>query len=309
MMQKQHLSYLKLIENLKRLISISGPTAVGKTKKAIELASFLNTEIVSFDSRQFYKEMKIGTAPPSKTELSTVKHHFILNKSIFDNYTVYDYSRDAKNLINILFKKYDNIILVGGSFLFLNSIFNELDEMPKISKDLRDKLNQDFEKKGKEYILLMLKKIDPKYLKMVDKNNHRRIIRALEVSIQSQKPYSSFLGKKNTSKYNHISIALNDERKIVHDVINNRVDLMIKNGLVEEAQSLHKYSNLNPLNTVGYKELFNYFDGKSSKEESIEQIKRNTRRFAKKQITWLNNNGKHFWFNPKIKIDEIVKFL
>ena len=268
-MRKQHLNYLKLIGNLKKIISISGPTAVGKTKKAIELAIFLKTEIISFDSRQFYKEMKIGTAPPSKIELSTVKHHFIHNKSIFDNYTVYDYSKDAKNLIDILFKKYDNIILVGGSFLFLNSIFKELDEMPKISKDLRDQLNQDFEKKGKEYILSLLKKIDPKYLEMVDKNNHRRIIRALEVSIQSQKPYSSFLGKKSPSKYNHISIALNNERKVIHDSINKRVDIMVRNGLLEEAQSLYKHSRLNPLNTVGYKELFNYFEGKSSKTESI----------------------------------------
>ena len=308
-MRKQHLNYLKLIENLKKIISVSGPTAVGKTKKAIELAIFLKTEIISFDSRQFYKEMKIGTAPPSKIELSTVKHHFIQNKSIFDNYTVYDYSKDAKNLIDVLFKKYDNIILVGGSFLFLNSIFKELDEMPKISKDLRDRLNQDFEKKGKEYILALLKKIDPKYLEMVDKNNHRRIIRALEVSIQSQKPYSSFLGKKSPSKYNHISIALNNERKVIHDSINKRVDIMVRNGLLEEAQSLYKHSRLNPLNTVGYKELFNYFDGKSSKTESIDQIKINTRRFAKKQITWLNNNGKHFWFSPENNIEKIVKVL
>ena len=308
-MRKQHLNYLKLIENLKKIISVSGPTAVGKTKKAIELAIFLKTEIISFDSRQFYKEMKIGTAPPSKIELSTVKHHFIQNKSIFDNYTVYDYSKDAKNLIDVLFKKYDNIILVGGSFLFLNSIFKELDEMPKISKDLRDRLNQDFEKKGKEYILALLKKIDPKYLEMVDNNNHRRIIRALEVSIQSQKPYSSFLGKKSPSKYNHISIALNNERKVIHDSINKRVDIMVRNGLLEEAQSLYKHSRLNPLNTVGYKELFDYFDGKSSKTESIDQIKINTRRFAKKQITWLNNNGKHFWFSPENNIEKIVKVL
>lgn len=294
---------------MKKIISISGPTAVGKTKKAIELAIFLKTEIISFDSRQFYKEMKIGTAPPSKIELSTVKHHFIHNKSIFDNYTVYDYSKDAKNLIDKLFKKYDNIILVGGSFLFLNSIFKELDEMPKIPKDLRERLNQDFEKKGKKYILSLLKKIDPKYLEMVDKNNHRRIIRALEVSIQSQKPYSSFLGKKPPSKYNHISIALNNDRKEILDSIDKRVDIMIRNGLIEEAQSLHKFSRKNPLNTVGYKELFNYFDGKYSKTESIDQIKINTRRFAKKQITWLNNNGKHFWFSPENNIEKIVKVL
>ena len=308
-MRKQHWNYLKLIENLKKIISVSGPTAVGKTKKAIELAIFLKTEIISFDSRQFYREMKIGTAPPSKIELSTVKHHFIHNKSIFDNYTVYDYSKDAKNLIDILFKKYDNIILVGGSFLFLNSIFKELDEMPKIPTEIRDQLNEDFEKKGKEYILSLLKKLDPKYLEMVDNNNHRRIIRALEVSIKSNKPYSSFLGKKNPSKYNHTSIALNNERKIIHDCINKRVDIMVKNGLIEEAKALYKYSRENPLNTVGYKELFNYFDGKSSKTESINKIKINTRRFAKKQITWLNNNGKHFWFNPQNNIDEIVKVL
>ena len=144
---------------------------------------------------------------------------------------------------------------------------------------------------------------------MVDNNNHRRIIRALEVSIKSNKPYSSFLGKKNPSKYNHTSIALNNERKIIHDCINKRVDIMVKNGLIEEAKALYKYSRENPLNTVGYKELFNYFDGKSSKTESINKIKINTRRFAKKQITWLNNNGKHFWFNPQNNIEEIVKVL
>ena len=290
---------------MKKLISISGPTAIGKTKKAIELALFLNTEIISFDSRQFYKEMKIGTAPPSNHELSQVKHHFIHNKSIFDNYTVYDFSIDAKSCIEELFKKYDNIILVGGSFLFLNSIIKEFDEMPNIPNELRHKLNHDYQKKGKEYILNLLKKIDPIYLEMVDKNNHRRVIRALEVSIQSKKPYSSFLGKKHPSKYNHVSIALNDERSNIHNLINDRVDLMLKNGLLNEAKQLHKYSHLNTLNTVGYKELFNYLDGKVSKVDAVEHIKRNTRRFAKKQITWLNNNGKHHWFNPNDSFDDI----
>ena len=290
---------------MKKLISISGPTAIGKTKKAIELALFLNTEIISFDSRQFYKEMKIGTAPPSNHELSQVKHHFIHNKSIFDNYTVYDFSIDAKSCIEELFKKYDNIILVGGSFLFLNSIIKEFDEMPNIPNELRHKLNHDYQKKGKEYILNLLKKIDPVYLEMVDKNNHRRVIRALEVSIYSKKPYSSFLGKKHHSKYNHVSIALNDDRKNIHNLINDRVDLMLKNGLLDEVKQLHKYSHLNALNTVGYKELFNYLDGKVSKVDAVEHIKRNTRRFAKKQITWLNNNGKHHWFNPNDSFDDI----
>lgn len=249
--------------------------------------------------------MKIGTAPPSNHELSQVKHHFIHNKSIFDNYTVYDFSIDAKSCIEELFKKYDNIILVGGSFLFLNSIIKEFDEMPNIPNELRHKLNHDYQKKGKEYILNLLKKIDPIYLEMVDKNNHRRVIRALEVSIQSKKPYSSFLGKKHPSKYNHVSIALNDERTNIHNLINDRVDLMLKNGLLNEAEQLHKYSHLNTLNTVGYKELFNYLDGKVSKVDAVEHIKRNTRRFAKKQITWLNNNGKHHWFNPNDSFDDI----
>ena len=164
-------------------------------------------------------------------------------------------------------------------------------------------------KKGKEYILNLLKKIDPVYLERVDKNNHRRIIRALEVSIQSKKPYSSFLGKKTPSKYNHVSIALNNERKVIHKLINDRVDQMLKNGLLDEVKDLHKYSYLKSLNTVGYKELFNYLDGEISKVEAIENIKRNTRRFAKKQITWLNNNGKHFWFNPNKPVDDIIKVL
>ena len=177
--------------------------------------------------------------------------------------------------------------------------------MPNIPNELRHKLNHDYQKKGKEYILNLLKKIDPKYLEMVDKNNHRRVIRALEVSIQSKKPYSSFLGKKHPSKYNHVSIALNDERSNIHNLINDRVDLMLKNGLLNEAEQLHKYSHLNTLNTVGYKELFNYLDGKVSKVDAVEHIKRNTRRFAKKQITWLNNNGKHHWFNPNDSFDDI----
>ena len=294
---------------MKKLISISGPTGIGKTKKAIELALHFNTEIISFDSRQFYKEMKIGTAPPSEDDLSKIKHHFIHNKSILDNYTVYDFSIDAKKCIEKLFKKYDNIILVGGSFLFLNSIITELDEMPEIKAGLRQKLNDDYEKKGKEYIIKLLKKIDPVYLEKVDKNNHRRIIRALEVSIQSKKPYSSFLGKKTSSKYNHISVALNNERKVIHSLINNRVDKMLKNGLLEEVKSLYKYSHLNPLNTVGYKELFSYLDGKISKIDAVEYIKRNTRRYAKKQITWLNNNGKHFWFHPNDSLESFLKVL
>ena len=294
---------------MKKLISISGPTAVGKTKKAIELALHFNTEIISFDSRQFYKEMKIGTAPPSEDDLFKIKHHFIHNKSIFDKYTVYDFSIDAKKCIEKLFEKYDNIILVGGSFLFLNSIVTELDEMPKIKDGLREKLNKDYENKGKEYIIKLLKKIDPVYLEKVDKNNHRRIIRALEVSIQSKKPYSSFLGKKNSSKYNHISIALNNERNVIHHLINNRVDEMLKNGLLDEVESLYKYSHLNPLNTVGYKELFSYLDGRISKIDAVEYIKRNTRRYAKKQITWLNNNGKHFWFHPNDSIESFLKVL
>ena len=279
------------------LISISGPTAVGKTLFAIELAKKLDTEIISFDSRQFYKEMSIGTAVPSKDELSQVKHHFIQHKSIHDQYTVSDYKYNVDELIKTLSSKKKHIVLVGGSNLYLKSIIYGLDDIPEVPMEIRNKLNYEFKIHGIKHIQKLLKKHDPEYYKKVDKMNHRRIIRALEVSIFSNKPFSSFLKGTVKKRYNHHSIVLNLDRNILYERINNRVDHMIDRGLINEVKKLNFYKNTNPLNTIGYKEIFKYLNGKLDLEKSIELIKMNTRRFAKKQLTWLKNDGDHLWLN------------
>ena len=279
------------------LISISGPTAVGKTLFAIELAKKLDTEIISFDSRQFYKEMSIGTAVPSKEELIQVKHHFIQHKSIHDQYTVSDYKYDVDELIKTLSSKKKHIVLVGGSNLYLKSIIYGLDDIPEVPLEIRNKLNYEFQIHGIKHIQKLLKKLDPEYYNKVDKQNHRRIIRALEVSIFSNKPFSYFLKGKVKKRYNHHSIVLNLDRNILYERINNRVDHMIDHGLINEVKKLNLYKNLNPLNTIGYKEIFNYLNGELDLEKSIELIKMNTRRFAKKQLTWLKNGGDHLWLD------------
>ena len=289
------------------LISISGPTAVGKTLFAIELAKKLDTEIISFDSRQFYKEMSIGTAVPTKDELAQVKHHFIQHKSIHDQYTVSDYKHNVDELIKTLSSKKKHIILVGGSNLYLKSIIYGLDDIPEVPLEIRNKLNYKFKIHGIKHIQNLLKKHDPEYYNKVDKLNHRRIIRALEVSIFSNKPFSYFLKGTQVKRYNHHSVVLNIDRNKLYERINNRVDKMLDNGLINEVIKLEQHNNLNTLNTIGYKELFNYLNGKLDLEKSIELIKMNTRRFAKKQLTWLNNNGKHIWLdnsnNNSINID------
>ena len=279
------------------LISISGPTAVGKTLFAIELAKKLDTEIISFDSRQFYKEMSIGTAVPSKEELIQVKHHFIQHKSIHDQYTVSDYKYDVDELIKTLSSKKKHIVLVGGSNLYLKSIIYGLDDIPEVPLEIRNKLNYEFQIHGIKHIQKLLKKLDPEYYNKVDKQNHRRIIRALEVSIFLNKPFSYFLKGKSKKRYNHHSVVLHLDRNKLYNRINNRVDHMIDYGLINEVKKLNLHNSLNPLNTIGYKEIFNYLNGELDLEKSIELIKMNTRRFAKKQLTWLNNNGDHLWLD------------
>ena len=294
----------------KKLISVLGPTAIGKTKLGIKLAKSLKTEIVSFDSRQFYKEMCIGTAVPSEFELNEVKHHFIQHRSILDPYTVYDFSLEANKLIKKLFKLFDNIILVGGSYMFLKSIIYGIDEIPKIPNEIRFKLNEIFKTNGIEYLQSLLNSKDPEYYRRVDLKNPRRLIRALEIIEFTKKPYTYFLTKNKEKKFNHYSIALNTDRNNLYKIINRRVDLMIDSGLIDEAKQLYKYKNNNALNTVGYKELFNYFNNKCSKDFAINEIKKNTRRFAKKQITWLKNSDeKHLWIDKDYDFVEILKKL
>ncbi len=276
-----------LIMSSKRLIHITGPTSSGKTKLAINLASKLKTEIISYDSRQFYKEMKIGTGVPSKVELSKCKHHFIHNKSILEHYNVGKYFIDANNLLKKLFKNFKNIILVGGSGLYADSLIYGLDEFPEVKSDVRNKLINDYNKKGLDFLQNLLKKKDPKYYKIVDINNKQRVIRALEIIISSNKPFSSFLGKKQPGfNYNIITINIEIDRKELYRKINNRVDKMILDGLEDEVKKLSKHQKLNAMQTVGYKEWFGYWNNLYDLNNTIELIKKNTRRYAKRQITW-----------------------
>lgn len=293
----------------KKLITISGQTASGKTNLSIRLAQNLKCSIISCDSRQFYKEMSIGTAVPSKLELSKANHYFIHHKSVKDNYTVGDFQNDALKLIENLFKKDDFIILTGGSGMYMDSIVNGIDTFPKIKLGVRELLNEKYNSKGVLFLKNKLKELDPEYHDIVDVNNHRRLIRALEVCISTGKPYSSFLNKKN-KKYDFeiINFCIKVDRELLYKKINYRVDKMISDGLIKEAKTLLKFKDLNSLNTVGYKELFEYFKGNLTKSQAIEKIKQNTRRYAKRQMTWLKNKNL-IWIENNIEIDEIKRFI
>ena len=282
----------------KILIAVIGPTAIGKTKRAISLANHFSTEILSADSRQFYKEMRVGTAVPSTEELSQAKHHFIQHISIFDTYTVGDYEKDALNTLKSQFLHNNIQILVGGSGLFVDAVLYGLDAFPKIPIQVRDDLNTLFKEHGIMVLQEQLKIKDPNYYSKVDLENPHRLIRALEVCIASGQPYSSFLNsKRNNREFQFILVGIQADRDIIYDRINRRVDLMIDQGLVEEARELHTYKDLNALNTVGYKELFCFFEGECSLDEATEEIKKNTRRFAKRQLTWYRKNPEVLWLN------------
>ena len=299
----------------KNLIIIAGPTAVGKTALSIELAKFYNCPIISADSRQFYKEMSIGTAKPTKEEMQDVPHYFIDNISIHDTYNVGQFERDAIDCIENLFKEHEQIILVGGSGLYINAILNGVDEFEEIPSQIREQLIKNFEEKGLIYLQEELKQLDEVYYHQVDLNNPQRIMRALEVCIHNNKPYSSFRTKEKKQRpFDTINILINTERETLYARINKRFDVMMQNGLLEEVKSLYPYKHLNALNTVGYKELFDFMDGKYTLEDAINLIKQNSRRYAKRQLTWFNHQGDFETFEPtdieKIKayIDIVTKF-
>jgi tRNA dimethylallyltransferase len=293
----------------KKLITISGQTASGKTNLSIRLAQNLNCSIISCDSRQFYKEMSIGTAVPSKLELSKANHYFIHHKSVKDNYTVGDFQNDALKLIENLFKKDDYIILTGGSGMYMDAIVNGIDKFPKIKLGVRELLNKKHNSRGILFLKNKLKELDPEYYDIVDVNNHRRLIRALEVCISTGKPYSSFLNKKNKKyDFESINFGIKVDRELLYKKINYRVDKMISDGLIKEAKTLMNFKDLNPLNTVGYKELFEHFKGNLTKSQAIEKIKQNTRRYAKRQMTWLKNKNL-VWIENNVEIDEIKRFI
>lgn len=299
----------------KNLIVIAGPTAVGKTALSIELAKFYNCPIISADSRQFYKEMSIGTAKPTKEEMQDVLHYFIDNISIHDTYNVGQFEREAIDFIETLFKDHEHLILVGGSGLYINAILNGVDEFEEIPAHIREQLIKDYEEKGLTYLQEELKQKDEVYYHQVDLNNPQRIMRALEVCIHNNKPYSSFRTKeKKQRSFDAINILINTDREALYHRINKRVDIMMQNGLLEEVKSLYPYKHLNALNTVGYKELFDYIDNKCTLEEAVNLIKQNSRRYAKRQLTWFNHQGDFETFIPtdleklKAYLDIVTQF-
>ncbi len=293
------------IPKQKNLIVIVGPTAIGKTSLSIQLAKYYNCEIVSADSRQFYKEMSIGTAKPTPQEMEGIPHHFINNISIHQSYTAGDFEKDAITLLESLFKKHDTVILVGGSGLYVNAVCYGFDDIPS-NPDIRTQLIAEFEKNGLKKLQKELKYLDPSYYKEADISNPHRVMRALEVCRTSGKPFSKFLNRKVKERsFNKIWVGLNINREIVYENINARVDLMIKNGLLKEVKALEQFKSLICLKTVGYQEFYQFPD---NTEKAIDQIKQNTRRFAKRQITFFKRNKEIQWFEPS-QLDNIQDYL
>ena len=292
------------------LITIVGPTAIGKTALSIRLAQHFNTEIISCDSRQFYKEMAIGTAVPSQEELQAAPHHFIQNRSIFEDYNVGDFERDALTKLNELFKTNRVVIMVGGSGLYVDAVLNGLDYFPKVPPEIRETLNTQLAIDGIEPLQNQLKALDPETYDAIALDNPHRVIRALEVCIGAEKPYSHYKNKpKPARNFTSVKIGLQAERATIYNRINERVDMMVAGGLIDEALNVYPHKQLNALQTVGYRELFSFFDGTISKEFAVEEIKKNTRRFAKRQLTWFRKDDTIRWFDYKTSFETIASYL
>ena len=288
------------------LIVVVGPTAIGKTALSIKIANYYNSDILSADSRQFYNEMQVGTAVPEPKELEAANHHFIQNRSIFENYNVGDFEVDALNCLQTLFAEHNIQVMVGGSGLYVNAVVNGLDNFPKVDGKIRDELNARLASEGLESLQNQLKELDELSYHDIAIDNPQRLIRALEICIGTNQPYSSF--KTNSKKerdFETIKIGLTADRDILYDRINRRVDVMIQNGLLEEAKALLPHKNLNALQTVGYRELFVYFEGNTDKDFAVSEIKKNTRRFAKRQLTWFRKDEDINWFDFETPFDEI----
>lgn len=271
----------------KNLISVVGPTGIGKTRLAIDLAKHFNTEIVSCDSRQFFREMIIGTASPSTEELAEATHHFIGNLSVQEYYSIGQYEEDALNKLNELFEKYDTVILVGGSMMYEKAVIEGLNDLPEANEKNQNKLQEILDHEGIEKLQEILKELDPDYFSVVDFHNHRRLLRAIDVIWQTNKKYSELIAVSQDSRdFNVIRIGIEAPREELYDRINQRVDIMMEKGLLDEAKSLEKFKHLTALNTVGYAELFKYFEGEWDLDFAVSEIKKNSRRYAKRQLTW-----------------------
>ena len=292
------------------LINILGPTAIGKTSLSIKIANYYQTEIISADSRQFYKEMKIGTAVPEIEELKAAPHHFIQHISVENDYSVGDFEKEAIQKLEDVFKEKQLVVMVGGSGLYIKAVTEGLDDFPDVDPEIRQNLNSHLEKDGIDWLQKKLFVLDPEYYKNADVQNPHRLIRALEICIATGKPFSSFLNQdKRNRNFKTINIGLTANREMIYERINQRVDIMIENGLVEEAKALYPQRNLNALNTVGYKELFKYFDGDWDLETAISEIKKNTRRFAKRQLTWFRKDDTIKWFEYDQNPEDIFDYI
>ena len=289
------------------LITIVGPTAIGKTALSIQLANHFKSDIISCDSRQFFKEMSIGTAVPNTDELAAATHHFIQDRSILEDYNVGAFERDALGKLDELFSENPIQIMVGGSGLYVDAVLKGLDYFPKVAPEIRQKLTQQLKKDGIEFLQNKLKELDSETYDIIELKNPKRVIRALEICIGTGTPYSTFKNKpKMPRNFHSIKIGINADREVIYNRINMRVDIMIENGLLEEVKKLQQHKNLNALQTVGYRELFSYFEGEYTKEFAISEIKKNTRRFAKRQGTWFKRDENTLWFDHLTESNVII---
>lgn len=293
----------------KTLIVVVGPTAIGKTTMSIILAQHFHTEILSADSRQFFIEMEIGTAKPSQEELAAAPHHFINSHSIDTLFSTGDFEVQALELLEKLFEKHNTVIMVGGSGLYIDALCNGLDKLPDIDLNIREGLNDRFALEGIKFVQELLKEHDPEYFEKVDQSNPQRMIRGVEFFLSTGQKLSSFLtSTKKQRPFNIIKIGLNTDRSVLYDRINSRVDQMLEKGLVEEVKALQSFRTFNALNTVGYSEIFDYLDGNLTLKDAVDKIKQNTRRFAKRQLTWFRKDNNTVWFEPN-QTQEVIQYL
>ncbi|UXP32294.1 tRNA (adenosine(37)-N6)-dimethylallyltransferase MiaA [Reichenbachiella agarivorans] len=293
------------------LVVIAGPTAIGKTAVSIELARHYQSVILSADSRQFYREMEIGTAKPSENELAAVPHHFINSHTIHQVYDAASFAEEADRLVMQLFERHPVVFVVGGSGLYIKALCEGLDEMPEIPTSVREQLKEDFEANGLDVLLEELKVHDLEYYNQVDRHNHQRVIRALEVIRYTKQPFSSFRvakGKSTVKPYRILKVGIEEDRDALYERIDQRMDVMIANGLFEEAHALYEHRQLNALQTVGYREIFGYLDGDYDKEEAIRLLKRNSRRYAKRQMTWFKKDEDFIWFT-RDQVSEMIALI
>ena len=294
---------------MNKLIVVTGPTAVGKTALTLEIAKYYGIPVINADSRQIYKELKIGTAAPTIEQMKVAHHYFVGTKSIQDYYNASIYEQEVIQLLDRLFIDSPIQLLVGGSMMYVDAVCNGIDDIPTIREDVRNELKRRFQEEGLSALCEDLRRLDPEHYEVVDRQNHRRVIHALEICYQTGRTYTSFRTSRQKNRpFQIVKIGLNRERQELYDRINNRVDEMMNDGFLDEVKSLVPYRSANALNTVGYKELFEYLDGHWPIAEAVERIKGNTRRYARKQLTWFKRDEQMRWFHPEQK-DEIMKYI